>query len=270
MSKQTKGAIMKVAVVNFSGNVGKSTVARYLLQRHMQSDVFSIESLNKSQFDSLDESEVTTLKAKQFSALQEAMLLNDTLIVDVGSSNVEELMNQMLSYSGSQHDFDYFVIPTIAKDKQISDTLSTIGTLIDTFGIEPKKIKVVYNMVESPDTVNYDFEKIKKIFDKLKIKNNTAILLATDYFNKIETLIGNHLYENKYKPKLIDLDFMADNTDIFQKELTEVRNQFKAETDSAKKEQLNLLMKEIAQLIQLSRLAITVRQNVDDAYKVLF
>lgn len=273
MSKNTNqkvGADMKIAVVNFSGNVGKSTIARYLLQRHMKSEVFSIESINKSQFDSIDDSEVTTLKAKQFSALQEAMLLNDSLIVDVGSSNIEELMNQMRSYSGSQHDFDYFLVPVIAKDKQISDTLATIGTLIENFDIEPKKIKVVYNMVESPDTVDFDFDKIKTVFDSLKVKNNTAFLLATDYYNKVETLVGNSVYKNKYKSKLIDLDFMADNVDLFQKELTEIRTAVKNEADTGKKAQLTSDMRELAQLIQLARLAITVRDNVDDAFKALF
>lgn len=261
---------MKVAVVNFSGNVGKSTIARYLLQRHIKADVFSIESLNKSQFDSVSDSEVTTLKAKQFSALQEAMLLSDSLIVDVGSSNIEELMNQMRSYSGSQHDFDYFIVPVIAKDKQISDTLSTIGTLIQNFDIEPKKIKVVYNMVETPESVDFEFSKIKMVFDKLKVKGNTAILLSTDYYNKVETLIGNSKYENKHKSNLNNLDYMADNVDTFQKELSDLRVSVKNSSDDATKLKLTNEAREIAQLVQLARLAITVRNNVDDAYSVLF
>lgn len=258
---------MKIAVLNFSGNVGKSTISRYLLQRHMKTEVFSVESINNSVFSDM---EVTKLKAKQFSALQEAMLLNDSLIVDIGSSNIEELLVQMTSYSGSQHDFDYFLIPTIPMDKQIIDTLNTIGTLMQDFDIEAKRIKVVFNQVKNYDDLHFDFEKILSLFQKLKLKNNTATLFFTDYYNKVDTLINDVTYKNKFKSKLLDMDFMAENIDNFQSELTEVRNLYKAETDTAKKDKLHNSMKEIAQLIQLSRLAVTVRQNVDDAYQVLF
>lgn len=258
---------MKVAVLNYSGNVGKSTISRYLLQRHIKAEVFSIESINKSQFD---DSEVTQLKAKQFSALQEAMLLNDSLIVDIGSSNIEELLAQMTSYSGSQHDFDYFLVPTIAMDKQIIDTLNTIGILVDQFGISPEKIKVIFNQVSSLDVIDEEFGKIKSVFTKLKLKNNFAPLLFTDYYNKVDILVSDITYKNKYKSKLTDLDFMSKSVDLFQTELAEVRNLYKSENDADKKEKLNKSMKEIAQLVQLARLAITVKANVDQAYSTLF
>ena len=37
---------MKVCVLNFSGNVGKSTIAAHLLQPRLNAQVFSVESLN--------------------------------------------------------------------------------------------------------------------------------------------------------------------------------------------------------------------------------
>ena len=37
---------MKICVLNFSGNVGKSTVAAHLLQPRLNAQVFSVESLN--------------------------------------------------------------------------------------------------------------------------------------------------------------------------------------------------------------------------------
>ncbi len=38
---------MKIAVINFSGNVGKSTVARHLLMPRVEgADLISVESLN--------------------------------------------------------------------------------------------------------------------------------------------------------------------------------------------------------------------------------
>ena len=41
-----KGKAMKVCVLNFSGNVGKSTIAAHLLQPRLNAQVFSVESLN--------------------------------------------------------------------------------------------------------------------------------------------------------------------------------------------------------------------------------
>ena len=37
---------MKICVLNFSGNVGKSTIAAHLLQPRLNAQVFSVESLN--------------------------------------------------------------------------------------------------------------------------------------------------------------------------------------------------------------------------------
>ena len=37
---------MKVCVLNFSGNAGKSTIAAHLLQPRLNAQVFSVESLN--------------------------------------------------------------------------------------------------------------------------------------------------------------------------------------------------------------------------------
>ena len=56
---------MKVAVINFSGNVGKSTVARHLLAPRLNNaEVIPVESINS---DGTDE---TAIRGKQFGELQ--------------------------------------------------------------------------------------------------------------------------------------------------------------------------------------------------------
>src|SRR5476649_1402114 len=111
---------MKIAVINFSGNVGKSTVARHLLAPRMNNaQVISIESINS------DGTEDEAIRGKQFGDLIEAMALMDDAVVDIGASNVEDLINQMKQYRGSHEDFDYFVVPTVSKHKQQRDTIST-------------------------------------------------------------------------------------------------------------------------------------------------
>lgn len=112
---------MKIAVINFSGNVGKSTISRHLLlPRIPGADLIAIESLNA------DEGQGQALRGRQFGELQEYVQTVDNVVVDIGASNVEELMAQMQRYRGSHEDFDGFVVPTVPALKQQQDTIATL------------------------------------------------------------------------------------------------------------------------------------------------
>ena len=94
---------MKVAVINFSGNVGKTTVARQLLApRIAGAKVIAIESINA------DDGQTRALRGRQFGELQEYLHTVDNVVVDIGASNVEDLLALMRRYRGSHEDFDYF------------------------------------------------------------------------------------------------------------------------------------------------------------------
>lgn len=256
---------MKIAVLNFSGNIGKTTIAKYLLQRKMQCEVFSVESINSSQ---LTGSEVTKITSEQFEELQTALLINDDLIVDIGSSNVENLLKEISTYSGSQDDFDYFVIPTVSKDKQMVDTISTLIHLVDELQIPKEKIRIVYNMVSSLNNIQQDFAKIEVVVSKLGMSNSTAAIYETDYFDKIDT-INDSNYPEELKQKVINLDFMADNQDMLSKDLNNLKLQFK-DASAEEKPLIKEQMLQIAQLVQLSRLSVGVRENFDSAFNALF
>jgi hypothetical protein len=137
---------VKIAVLNFSGNVGKSTISRHLLSpRINDAQVISVESINDNG------SEEGSIRGKQYGELSEALAVLDDVVVDIGSSNVEELMHRMSMYRGSHEDFDFFVIPTISKIKVQRDTIATIEALADA-GVPAFKIRVVFNMVEHDET----------------------------------------------------------------------------------------------------------------------
>ena len=145
---------MKVAVINFSGNVGKTTVARHLLAPRIDgAEVIAIESINA------DDGQAPALRGSQFAALQEYLQTVDNVIVDIGASNVEELLSLMRKYHGSHEDFDYFVIPTVPALKQQQDTTATLAELIR-IGVPASKLRVVFNQVE-------DGVKIAETFDTL-------------------------------------------------------------------------------------------------------
>ena len=142
---------MKIAVINFSGNVGKSTVARHLLlPRIPGAELIAIESLNA------DEAQGQALRGRQYGELQEYLQTVSSVVVDIGASNVEELLGQMQRYRGSHEDFDGFVVPTVSALKQQQDTIATLIEL-GRIGVPASRLKLVFNMVEDGVTVAQAF-----------------------------------------------------------------------------------------------------------------
>ena len=133
---------MKIAVINFSGNVGKSTVARHLLLPRIEAaELVAIESVNA------DGGKGPSMRGRQFGELQEYLQTVDSAVVDIGASNVEELLGLMQRYRGSHADFDCFVVPTVQAFKQQQDTIATLVELAR-LGVPSSRVKLVFNMVE--------------------------------------------------------------------------------------------------------------------------
>jgi MinD-like ATPase involved in chromosome partitioning or flagellar assembly len=154
---------MKVAVINFSGNVGKTTIARHLLAPRIGgAEVVAIESINA------DEGQAHALKGKQFGELQEYLQTVDNVVVDIGASNVEDLLGLMARYRGSHEDFDYFVVPTVPALKQQQDTIATLVQL-SRLGIPGSKLKVVFNQVEGDVKVSETFDTVLAFVEQNRI-----------------------------------------------------------------------------------------------------
>ena len=143
---------MKLAVINFSGNVGKTTVARHLLAPRIPGcQVVAVESINA------DDGQPTTIRGRQFAQLQDYLQTVTDVVVDVGASNVEDLLALMRRYSGSHEDFDGFVIPTVPARKQQQDTTATLAELAR-IGVQAARIRLVFNQVEEDSPVEQVFE----------------------------------------------------------------------------------------------------------------
>lgn len=230
---------MKVAVINFSGNVGKSTVARHLLAPRMgNAPVIAVESINS------DGSQDEAIRGKQFGELMEAMSLMKDSVVDVGASNVEDFINRMKQYRGSHEDFDHYVIPTVSKAKQQRDTISTIDALSE-IGVPAKKIRLVFNMVELDESPERIFPGL--IEYHASAKNFTlrpdAVIHVNDIYGKL-----------KGTEQSIP-DILSDSTDL--KELLKVA--------TTPEEKLRL-----SRLIGVKRLASGVTEELDAVFKTLF
>jgi hypothetical protein len=229
---------MKVAVINFSGNVGKSTASRHLLSPRMNDcKIIPVETINS------DENDSGHVKGKEFGNVIEAMALLDDVVVDIGASNIEALILQMKQYRGSHEDFDMFVVPTTPVKKQQRDTISTIEALRE-IGVPAKKIRLLFNMVEVDDTPEQVFSGLFEFHDVEKsfVLNPKAMLHVNDIYGK---LVGAE--------QTIE-SVLNDPTDL--KEL------LKAQTDAGEKLR-------ISRQIGIKRLAAGVKEELDVAFKAL-
>ncbi len=99
---------MNIAIINNSGNVGKSTICENLLKpRIKNAEIIKVETINS---DGTDDNKYS---AKEYNEILKEMDMNDVSILDVGSSNIEQLIEQMKQYKESHEDIDYFIIEPV-------------------------------------------------------------------------------------------------------------------------------------------------------------
>ncbi len=226
---------MKIAVINFSGNVGKSTVAKHLLSPRIPgSEFISVESINA------DESDGDTMRGKQFGALSEQLMLVNDAIIDVGSSNVEDFMKLMKQYQGSHEDMDLFVVPAVKEAKQIGDTIATIQALTS-LGVQPKKIRLIFNRVEVDEVVEDVFYPLFAFHEDTKsftMRSRAAIQFS-------------ELYQRLRPHNLTIPGILSDTTD-YRAVLQNAKTP-EAKTDAAGR-------------ISMKRLAISAQANLDHVF----
>lgn len=229
---------MKAAVINFSGNVGKSTVAKYLLApRIREADYISVELINA------DEGDGTNIRGKQFGQLTEQLMMSEAAIIDVGSSNVEDFMKLMKQYNGSHEDIDLFVVPAVKEAKQVKDTIATIQAL-SAMGVSAKKIRLVFNRVEVDEQVDDTFYPLFAFYEDARsftLRPKAAIQFS-------------ELYQKMRPYEMTITDLLLDNTD-YRSVLKE------SKTEGARAEAANR--------ISMKRLAISAQANLDAVYASL-
>src|SRR3546814_5927595 len=99
---------MKVAVLNYTGSVGKTVAASHLLAPRMNgAQIFAVESTNETGADlGLN---VDQLRGEHFGRLFRELLTREDAIVDVGASNIEDFLTHMMRYEGAHEEMNYFV-----------------------------------------------------------------------------------------------------------------------------------------------------------------
>ncbi len=227
---------MKIVVLNYSGNVGKSTISQALLAPRIPAPVYAVETINSDGTDSQG------IKGREFAQLHEELLAESAAVVDVGSSNVESALQEMRKYPGWADDYDYFVVPVTPAKKQQRDTLATLDELAD-LGVPADKIRVVLNMVEPGDNAETVFA---PIFEHAKTGRFTLNSIAVIGINEAyarATAAGENL-----------LDLANDRTD-YKAIIAKSANQDEKRAAAAK--------------LSLQRLAVGVKFELDRVFAAL-
>ncbi|WP_020562975.1 StbB family protein [Methylosarcina fibrata] len=234
---------MKVAIMNFTGTVGKTTIATHLLSPRMNgAQIIAVESINETA-ESIGIA-VEKIKGEKFRELFKRLMVEDDVIIDIGASNIQDFLEGMHKFDESHVEFDYFLIPVTNGTKEQRETTSMIGTLAG-LGVPKEKVRVIFNRVES--SVDDEFQ----ILLNYVSKNNNAII------NTKAAIFENELF-----------DVLAIKKLSIEKLLSDPKN-YKAllhdnrDADDKKRSHWS-------EMFGLKALAKSVNRNLDACYVELF
>lgn len=230
----------KVCILNFSGNVGKSTVAVHMFGPRLNAPIISVESLNEDA--SAQSEEIERVRARHYNDLMSRVMKSPSIVVDVGSSNVEEFLKLMAQFAGSHEEFDLFVVPVVKDAKQQADTVNTIHTLAY-IGVPAAKIRVLINKVDTHDDIRADFAAILDYADRGLVRASEA---ATVYSNEVFDMLKAHR---------LSLGALNEDPTDYRQALRDAKDE--AEQNAA------------IQMIAMKRLAVTCTRNLDVAFEAL-
>jgi hypothetical protein len=223
---------MKIFVLNSSGNVGKSLISRELFYPRLDNPlIVEVETVNKGS------KEIAHLNVEQFKSgddftnLYMQLMEVENVIVDVGASNLGNFWEQMSEFAGVETMFDYFIIPSVSGDKEMTDTYKTIQFL-RVQGIEESKIRVIFNRVSN--SVEIDF----------------AVLLSADFpFDKDLSIKDSNLFKELGLMRQTIADIYNPNLDFYKSQILAAKEP---------KEKFILVKKDLS-----NRMAVNVKENLD-------
>ena len=234
---------MRITVMNYTGTVGKTTIATHLLSPRMDgAPIIAVESINETAAGM--GVAVEQMKGDKFRELFQRMVVTEDLIVDVGASNIEDFLEGMSRLDDSHVEFDFFIVPVTNGTKEQRETISMISTLA-TLGVPPEKIRLLFNRVES--SVEEEFNILLNYVGK----NNNATV------NTHAAIYENELFDLLAIKKL-SIDKLLNDPKDYKSLLREKK-------DAEPKQRAFW-----AEMFGLKLLAKGVNKNLDSVYAALF
>lgn len=225
---------MRIAVLNFSGNVGKTTISRHCLAPRLDNCFLChVETINEGGNEN-------NVRGRDFKDVLEDIVVHKNAVVDIGSSNIESVFTQLKLMQGSHEDFDFYVVPVVPVDKQQIDTGKILLELMG-LGIEPAKIKVVLNQVDPELSIEKKFAPLIPTLKEYGIAYDAVI-----HLNEVFPLLGKEMTVDEAISEGTDFQAKIGNTD-----------------DPNEK-------RDLAKARGISRLAKSAKQDLDKAFQMLF
>lgn len=235
---------IKIAIINFSGNVGKSTIAKELLASRFDAQGFSIETSNAS--TAHDATFFKRFDTNNYKAFQQELIVLKSAIVDIGASNAQEFTRLLEHFEDAHDEFDYFIVPTVSEKKQQTDTVNTIEVL-SSIGVPAEKILLVYNRVKfgQETDIEQEFSMVNGYYklDKVFTINPAAVIFDNEIYDMLRVL------------KMSVSQIIEDTTDYHEI----IHDESSSEAD--KKKAINMII--------AKRLAKSAQRNLDSVYKAL-
>jgi len=179
---------MKVMILNNSGNVGKSFLARELFYINMQNDCDDVALIEIETHNSASSKfgiDTIKISGKEIGTLYKQLLMNDCAVIDVGASNIIALFEELSKNDVNNiiEEIDYFIVPVTSKSKIQDDTIKVLLAL-KTLDIPKEKIKIIFNSVDDIKQVDTFIQKAKEIVD---IDEN-LVIPEYQHLNEIEKM----------------------------------------------------------------------------------
>jgi len=231
---------MKIAIINNSGNVGKSFLSRELFYPNMENGIIiEVETHNSSS----QNFNVNTAKidGNEFDRLFSLMYKHDEYIVDVGASQVIPFINELSKSKNTFEDLDFIIVPVTNSDKIQRDTLKTL-ILFENLGFS-SKVRVILNKADN-------LKQFKGFIEFVKSKTNIEIdtnlrILNYDVLNKLD------------EAQKCAYELVRDNTD------------FKALAIKAFKSGDDEEGTTLAELDYMKKFSVGIKKNMDKVYALL-
>lgn len=174
---------MKVAILSLAGKQGKTTLSVHLFAPRLKNaPIFAVETVNET-------AEAFGLPVRNytrdnFPKLFKDLLMEDDVILDIGSSNVEGFLAGISRYEDSHVEIDYWIVPVTSGGIEQKETMKTVSMLSD-FGIPREKILLVFNKVQAD--VEEEFAPLFNFSKKEKIcvANKDAAIYQHELFQML-------------------------------------------------------------------------------------
>lgn len=173
---------MKVAVINLSGNTGKTTLSKHLLAPQLGARRIQIEDVNTS--DGEPDLELAAGRFKQLAAELNAADDDESFVIDIGASNAKLMVEQFSQLRTTRADIDFWVVPVVPAAKQKADSINTVATLMK-IGVAADRIVMVLNNVIDTDAIETDFAAILATRE-LGVNVTDQVVLASEVFEMMK------------------------------------------------------------------------------------